>query len=554
MASIRDFDIDKALSQYAELHDQLQQPTSDGARLVDLFMRWERLRREVAAWKARSRLALRQDVSDESAASNARRVAEAAPAFEACDAEAKARFIEADNRRRLEPVVGAATLARWESDVAAFTPVIAEDLTAEAGLVNRYFRLIGELRIVFRGSDHSLTDLASLALVQDRSLRREAAEAGWSALRSRTDELDTIFDKLVRCRASMADKLGYRTYIGLAYKRLGRVDYGPAQVTRFRDEVAETIVPLAARFACEQAAALALESLMPWDEAMLDALPPQAPASAEELLARLLSVGRAIHPSFHEFVRLMIESESTDLSQRSAKAGGAFCTFLSDAEMPFVFANYTGTSRDVGSVVHELGHAFQNHRSRTHVALEHIVPTNEIGEIHSMALELLADPLYEELFQKDATRYHSSHVRSLVAMLPYIAAVDHFQELVYAEPAATPGDRCEMWLQMERRYLPWKSFGGIEPLERGRRWQRQRHIYAFPFYYIDYGLAMCCALQLWLESIGDRAAAMQKYLMLCSLGGTLGFQTLLDRVSIRSPFKAGTLAEVVCKAPWNERR
>ena len=111
-----------------------------------------------------------------------------------------------------------------------------------------------------------------------------------------------------------------------------------------------------------------------------------------------------------------------------------------------------------------------------------------------------------------------------------------------------PVERCEMWLWIERRYLSWRGTGGIAAIEKGARWQRQRHVYAFPFYYIDYGLAICCALQIWLESLTDRNAAIEKWLSLCSLGGTLEFEALPEQVGISSPFKPGTLARVVTEA------
>lgn len=546
------FDLAHVLSQYTELQDLVKEPATGRDHVINVFERWERLRRRVSAWKARAQLQLRRDVFDESAAADGRAVAEAAPLFEALDGEVKAYFVASNERQAVEQIAGAATLARWESDLTAFAPAIQDDLRAETELTNEYFQLIGKVRASVRGEAYSLTGLGSFAEDADRSLRREASEAGWTAVGEQTADLDTIFDALVHRRAAMARKLGYTSYITLAYKRRGRVDYGPADVARFRDEIVESIVPLAASLAREQEAALGVELLMPWDEGLFDALPPpRPPAMADMLMRRLKSVADSIDPTFDEFITLMMQTRFMDLSDRPGKAGGGFCTFLPDEGMPFVFANYTGACRDVRSIIHELGHAFQKYRSRDHRVLEHIVPTSEIGEIHSIALELLAERFYDELFRSDARRYRLNHLKSLVTTLPYIAAIDHFQEVVYAEPSATFDDRCEMWLQMERRYLPWKDFGGIELLARGRRWQRQRHVYAFPFYYIDYGLAICCALQLWFESLRNRAEALQKYLSLCSLGGTLAFQALLDRVSIRSRFQAGTLADVVRQVSWS---
>ncbi len=540
------FDATAVSAEYAALRNLIQ--ADAGNPPIEIFRQWESLRRSVAAWKARIQLNMRQDAFNEEAAANGRSVAEALPIYEAHDAEIKAYLLAPQRRLSMQGVVGAATLARWEADVTAFAPAIQDDLTSEARLTNEYFRLTGTMRASLRGREYSLASLASFAEDEDESLRREACYAGWNAFGRCSAELDALFDELVRCRTSMAQRLGHESYVPLAYKRLGRTDYGPDQVARFRDEIAESIVPLAETFARDQAGALGVNALMPWDEPLPDRLPaPRPPATAQELILNLRSVAAAVHPAFEDFLLRMIDGGQMDLSCRPGKAGGAFCTFFPDVTMPFVFANYAGTSRNLGSIVHELGHAFQNDRSRHYPALEQIIPTSEIGEIHSIALELLAWPIYEKLFKEDSARYRSQQLRSLIGMLPYIAAIDHFQELAYTAPTATPLERCEMWLEMERRYFPWRRAGGITALERGARWQRQRHVYAFPFYYIDYGLAICCAMQLRLESLNDRDAATEKWLRLCSLGGTLEFEALLEHVAISSPFKPGTLAQVVTR-------
>ena len=208
----------------------------------------------------------------------------------------------------------------------------------------------------------------------------------------------------------------------------------------------------------------------------------------------------------------------------------------------------TGASRDVISVLHEFGHAFQDYQSRDKRVLEYLMPTSEAGKIHAMALEYLMFPQYERFFGRDASRCRSNHLRSMLGMLPYVAAIDHFQELVYEMPTAMVTERAGLWRSLERRYLPWRQSGGVPYLASGRAWQRQRHVYAFPFYYIDYGLAMCCALEIWAHSVGDNEQAVRSYLELCALGGELPFRQLLKAAHLRSPFEPGTLLEVARQA------
>ena len=47
--------------------------------------------------------------------------------------------------------------------------------------------------------------------------------------------------------------------------------------------------------------------------------------------------------------------------------------------------------------------------------------------------------------------------------------------------------------------------------ERMTRWYRQLHIFLYPFYYIEYGIAQIGALQVWRNSLRDPADAVERY-------------------------------------------
>jgi oligoendopeptidase F len=218
-------------TEYAALRNLIA--ADEGNHPIEVFERWESLRRSVGAWKSRVHLRMRQDAFDETAAEDGRSLAEALPLYEAHDAELKTYLLAPERRRAIQDVVGAATLARWEADITAFAPAIQVDLTLEERLTNEYFQLIGTMKAALRGREYSLAGLTSLAENGDASLRREACCAGWNALSQHSTKLDALFDELVRCRTSMARKLGYANYMPLAYKRLGRADYGTSQVRGF---------------------------------------------------------------------------------------------------------------------------------------------------------------------------------------------------------------------------------------------------------------------------------------------------------------------------------
>jgi oligoendopeptidase F len=154
----------------------------------------------------------------------------------------------------------------------------------------------------------------------------------------------------------------------------------------------------------------------------------------------------------------------------------------------------------------------------------------------------------EKFFGDQAERFRRIHLMQGMFFLPYGVAVDHFQHLVYESPQASPEERHAMWREMERLYLPSCNYGDLPHVRDGGRWQYKRHIYLSPFYYIDYTLALTCALQFWVRARRDPQGTMQAYVALCQRGGEAPFQELALSAGLKSPFEPGCLNEVVLQA------
>ena len=135
-------------------------------------------------------------------------------------------------------------------------------------------------------------------------------------------------------------------------------------------------------------------------------------------------------------------------------------------------------------------------------------------------------------------------MKSAISFLPYGAAVDEFQTEVYDHPDLTPAQRLELWQGLERRYMPWRKYKHENFLSRGRAWQRQTHVYKWPFYYIDYVLAQTCALQYHFLDEENHAGAWDSYLTLLRESGKHSFDKTLALAGLESPFAPGTVGRV----------
>jgi len=511
---------------------------------------WDALRRRFDTWSALAHLRFAQDTTDATARADRDYADALSP--EAADLETalKRRLLADPDQPELAALVGAHALRLWQTDVTTFDPAIKPDLEEEARLSARYTELLASAKLEIAGQSVNLAGLGPYAEHPDRAVRHEAERVRWGFFAAHADELDALFDQLVRLRHAMARKLGFASYAPLGYRRLRRVNYGPDEVARYRQQVVRHVVPLVARLLEVRRAENGWDRLRFWDEALIDPAGNPKPAGDHDtLVAAAQTMFDGMDQRLAGFYRLMNQGGFMDLKNRPGKAGGGFCTSFPTQGMPFIFANFNGTHHDVGVFTHEMGHAFQNWESRNQPGVDYLWPTMEAAEINSMGLEFLAYPGIGRLVGEEAAdRFRRMHLIGALAFLPYGVCVDHFQHEVYDSPDASPAERHAMWVRLEAIYLPWTDYGDLDFLRNGGRWQAKPHIYGSPFYYIDYTLAQCCAMQFWVKSRRDYAAAMEDYVRLCARGGSAPFQDLVRSAGLVSPFADGALQDVVREA------
>lgn len=85
---------------------------------------------------------------------------------------------------------------------------------------------------------------------------------------------------------------------------------------------------------------------------------------------------------------------------------------------------------------------------------------------------------------------------------------------------------------------------GLEE-EQVTRWYRQLHIFLYPFYYIEYGLAQLGALQVWRRSRSDQERAVRDYRAALALGSTAPLPAMYARAGARFGGDPALMQELV---------
>lgn len=450
-------------------------------------------------------------------------------------------------RRELEKKWGTLLFTNAELSMKGFAPELVPLLQEENALTSQYQKLYASAKIDFDGKVLTVAQLTPYKQSADRAVRKAAYEAEGSFFDANREQFDEIYDKLVKNRTAQAKKLGYENYLELGYIRLNRNCYGPADVAQFRRQVVESMVPVVAEIKKAQAKRIGIADMKFYDDNFFypdgNATPQGTP---EELLAAGEKMYTEMSPETAEFAKLLFGNELFDVLAKPGKAPGGYCTSLPAYKAPFIFSNFNGTAGDVDVLTHEAGHAFADYvAARTIPILDLRSPTMEGCETHSMSMEFFTAPWHRLFFKEQTEKYEVSHAEDALIFIPYGSMVDHFQELMYTHPEMTPEERNETWLKLERQYRPYLDFEDLPFYSRGAGWQRQLHIYQYPFYYVDYCLAQSMALQFWMESVKDWNAAWKKYLKFVGLGGTRTFVDLIRESGLLSPLDDGSIAKIV---------
>jgi len=449
-------------------------------------------------------------------------------------------------RDELEEKWGKQLFSIAEFALKTFAPEIIEDLQIENKLTSEYTKLIASAQIDFEGQERNLSQLIPFQFSTDRNMRKRANEAKYNFFKVNEVKFDQIYDDLVKVRTKIAKKLGYDSFVELGYMRMNRIDYNAEMVANFRKQVQEYIVPTNNRLKERQKKRIGVDKFSYYDDKFNFKTGNATPkGDANWIVENGKKMYAELSDETREYFNFMVDNELMDLVSKKGKAGGGYCTYISEYKSPFIFSNFNGTAKDIDVLTHEAGHAFQAYNSRSYEVPEYSFPTYEACEVHSMSMEFFTWPWMELFFKEDTDKYKFYHLSEALIFIPYGVAVDEFQHFVYENPEVTPTERKKAWRDIEKKYLPYLNYDENDYLERGGFWHQQGHIFQDPFYYIDYTLAQICALQFWKRANKGDDKAWEDYVTLCKEGGSKPFLNLVKIANLRSPFEAGCVKSVI---------
>ncbi len=230
--------------------------------------------------------------------------------------------------------------------------------------------------------------------------------------------------------------------------------------------------------------------------------------------------------------RRFFDERWIDVPLRPGKRPGAFCAYTVPSHHPYLLLNWTGRSRDVATLAHELGHGLHAWLAREQGVFHQSTPLTMAETASVFGETVTTNALLADLADPDARL--SLLARSLedsIATVFRQVAMNRFEDAVHRsrrEEGELAVDRfAELWRSSQAEML-----GGAVEITAGYQiwWSYIPHFMGTPGYVYAYVYGQLLALSLYAQFEEQGAAFVPAYLRLLASGGSMS-PTELGRIA-----------------------
>lgn len=476
------------------------------------------------------------------------------PILKPLDFELKKKLVTSYDKIKLHNDRYDVLIRNARADIELFRKENIELQKREDAITQDYQTICGAMMVEFEGKELTMPQIRKKLSEPDRALREKAWRAMVARSKKDAEKLDDIFDEMVSLRHKMAINAGLDDYREYRFKEWYRFDYTPKDCFDYHDAVTKAVAPALAKIFKHRREVMKLDSIRPWD---FEADPYGRAAlspfkEASELIGGVRRMVGKLHPDFDKQIGNMEKLGLLDLVSRKGKAPGGYQSSLDERRQQFIFGNVVGSNDNIRLLLHEGGHAFHSAACREEPLVTYRHAPLEFCEVASQAMELLGGKYLAEFYSlADAGRAWREQLEDIVYILAWIANVDAFQHWIYENPENKRAERHKRWVEINERFFAncfdWR---GLEEY-RLTAWQRQLHIFQYPFYYIEYAIAELGALGIWQQSLKNPQQAINNYRKALALGGSKPLPQLFAAAGLYFDFSIKTVAPLI-EAVMNE--
>lgn len=474
--------------------------------------------------------------------------AEAMPQFSVMSDKLNGKFIDCGLADTLDPEMYAEYTRCIRNQKELFraenVPLAAQDAELEV----EYSEVVSGIMMEYKGGQYTPQQMAVFLEHKDEAVRKEAYDIVKKARKAKSEIIHDIYDRMIAVRHQIAQNAGFENYRDYVFRAKNRFDYTPQDCFDFHTGIQNHMVPLYENILEEKRIQLKKEKLDVWDLAVdLDGDKPLKPfePKQKEVLRVTKDILGSLRPKYGEYIEHMDTLGNFDVESRKGKRPGGFMSPMYETRVPFIFANCVGMQQDLNTMIHEGGHALHEMcMADQNVPSILLCEKYEMCEVASMAQELLTMEMWDIAYPNadDCLRAKRKSMVDLFHSFYWIATIDAFQHWIYENPTHSHQEREDTWKDIFVRFHPknvaWTDY------ELSLLWQRQLHLFVYPFYYIEYAIAQLGALGVWRNYQQNPEKALDDYEYGLGLGGTKALPELFEATGIPFDFSERYIKEM----------
>jgi len=212
------------------------------------------------------------------------------------------------------------------------------------------------LKVDYEGEQITLSEVRNLAYSPDTKVRKKAYEAEVAAYEKIQDGVAFAINNIKNQVTTLCKKRGYASVLDMTLKqsRLKR-----ETLDAMMEAIRESL-PVFRKYLHKKAEMLGYEKGLPWFELFAPMGKADKTFTIEEVKEYLTTCFEKFSPQMSDMMARAFEEEWIDFYPKKGKVGGAFCAGVPCLKQSRILTNFDGSFSSVGTLAHELGHAYHN--------------------------------------------------------------------------------------------------------------------------------------------------------------------------------------------------
>lgn len=234
--------------------------------------------------------------------------------------------------------------------------IASMNMTAGSAWSQLFDYLTSTVKVDYDGGQITLSEVRNLAYSPDAKVRKAAYEAEIASYEKIQDSMAFSLNNIKNQVRMLCEKRGYESPLSMTLEqsRMSRKTLDAMM------EAIKEYLPVFWKYLRKKGEMLGHKNGLPWYDLFAPMGKADKTYSLEEAKEYLVSSFSQFAPDMADMMQEAFENSWIDFYPRKGKRGGAFCAGAPAFKQSRILTNYDGYFGSVGTLAHELGHAYHN--------------------------------------------------------------------------------------------------------------------------------------------------------------------------------------------------